>query len=218
MAAERGLAVDTQLSISADQVGGTLANNLRLEELRVSWPEGSAEVSQLELRWRLTSLFGGRLEVDELKVSKVKMRLPASDVEQAEQGGTFSFSWPRLSGLPLRLEAEIKRFEVTDLILIPVAGSPMVIRRIGAVLAWDKRILSVSGLEAASRLGQGRVDLQVGLVDPGLELKAAVTLKEPFANLDHFVLRGELSGTDSSGGNSGTLFSKRSAKKNHGTD
>ncbi len=197
----------TPVSVEASQVEGALANDLRLEGVQVGWPEGGADADRLHLQWRLTSLLGGHLAVEELTAAGIEVRLPAAKEKPPEPvpSEPFSFAWPKLTGVPLRLQADIKRLEVTDLTLRPADGDPVVIDRVAAGLGWRDGVLSILGLEVASGFASGRADLRAGFVEPLLELAAEASLAEAAAGLDRFVLSADLDPGDLPGGVAGAL-------------
>ncbi|MFO7983728.1 MAG: translocation/assembly module TamB domain-containing protein [Desulfuromonadales bacterium] len=212
----------TPVNISANRVVGAVANDLRLDGVKAEWPEGGAAAERLHLQWRLLSLFGGHLEVQELTASGIEVRLPPGKEKPQEPVSEepFHFSWPKPSGLPLHLQADIRRFEVTDLTLRPADSAPVVIERFAAGLAWRDGILSVSGLEVATDFASGRADLRAGFVEPFLELSADANLTGSVAGLDRFVLNADLGSGDSSGEFAGALALKALSgdQKRYGLD
>ncbi|BCR05566.1 hypothetical protein DESUT3_26350 [Desulfuromonas versatilis] len=197
----------TPLEIAAGRVDGVLAKRLRLEQLEVDWPQGGASAAQLELDWHLAALLRGHLEVEQLRGAKIEVRLPppAEEPPEPREKAPFAFSWPRLSGLPLRLQADIRRLDVTELILRPATGEPLVIERAAVALGWHEGILSVTGLEIASSLGSAQAQLRAGFVEPLLELSAEATLARAAAGLDGFVLEADLQGDEGTAGVAGVL-------------
>ncbi len=201
----RNLSRWTPVAVEVEEVNGRLAGNLYLENVQVHWPQGTASAREFLILWEPAKLLQGRLLVNELGLTGIKVELPPSAEAPEAEPVPFDFRWPTVSGLPLRLEAEVRKLQVTDLAVRQPDREPLVLDRLQAALAWRRGVLAVSDLTLAAAQGEAEAAIEVGFTGPLLRLEAGLRLTEPVAGADRFALRGSFGPGATPGGVSGSL-------------
>ena len=175
--------------LEIDRVEGRLADDLLLEGIRLRREGTEAVLDRLLLRWQPGRLLQGDLAVAELALEGGD--ITTSPEPPSEEKGPAEFTWPRLSGWALRLDAAVEELRLEDITLHPPEGEA---RRLdlAARLTWDEGILEVSDLDAAAEGYRLQGNAAAGFVRPLLQLDLRLSLPEMVADLKGLRLTADL--------------------------
>ncbi|MEJ2201431.1 MAG: hypothetical protein P8X63_10530, partial [Desulfuromonadaceae bacterium] len=168
---------------NVDRVQGCLGNGLQLEGLVVSWPEGTVRVESLTLQWSPLRLLLGELQVAELRLAGVDTLLAGSPEASPRGDGTEGFSWPQLSGWPLRLRAEIDSLRIDRVRVRQPEGLLWETDRFRATVHWQQGRLTLSELSLAAPAGSLNGQLSVDLVHQRIKGELQGRLREAIAGV-----------------------------------
>jgi translocation and assembly module TamB len=179
------------LTIEVDTLSGRLVDELRLDGVRLRWPDGTAETPTLRLRWQPRQLLHLELTVEELALDEIVIRLaPASPGATAREEAK-PLRWPLVSGLPQRLHGSITSLHLAGLVIHGTAPEAQHFGPMNGRLDWQDGVLRLSALHARTPYGTVRGEVAAGLVTPSLVLRlhgdsldAATGLQELHLALD----------------------------------
>lgn len=184
----------TAAEVRVGELAGTLGADLRLNDLHLSWPDGSASVQELRLRWRPRQLLRRHLQVDELTLHGVQLQLPARAETEREESTPFDPGLPAPELIP-GLSGAITELQLTDLTLQRPEEAPQKVREFSARVNWQRPQVQVTELRLIlpqlQLAGEGSLDLAV----PRLEVRLQGELTEPVAQIDEFSLNISLTAT-----------------------
>lgn len=101
------------LSIAAAAVDGSILGPLRLTSVTIQTPGADLELEHLQLRWRPNALFSGNVEIESLRLGKLRVSLKPPPDKPSE-------SLQRYPVLPLNLL--LSELTVTQVVVQPAAG------------------------------------------------------------------------------------------------
>jgi translocation and assembly module TamB len=204
------------VTVEARQIEGRLLDRVRLADVSVSWPGGTANFEKFELVWHPVSLFRGHLEVDQLSLVGGKVAWLAPPARTGEgKAGTIAFAWPRLAGWPLRLQAGVKSLRIESIELQPPAGKAQRLERLTARMDWRNGTFSIAELEVDAAGYQMQGSAAAGLDRPLLRLDLQLRLPAARAGVDGLSLHSELV-PEADGGFAGPLtLQGRSGAETH---
>ena len=173
----------TPLAISARQVEGRLLDRLRLGGVRFALAPFEVEIESLDYRWQPLFLLSGRVAAKELTLTGVRIQnnTPA-DIPP-------DIAWPRVSGMAGLFDGRIERLQVNGLTYRLLDGQPIHVNAISSSVSWQKALLSLSDLAAASPGGRVAGSIAAGFDRPSLQVDLTATPTKPFAGLDAFSLQ-----------------------------
>ncbi len=153
----------TALEIDAGQIGGRLADELRLEGALVRWPGGEADIGRLELRWSPSALVRRHLDVEALLVEDVRVRRHERPERPTTDPAPPDLTVPLPGEGALRWSAGVGALRVEELVVEDNEEESVHLRRLEVRLMWEEGVLSAEGLEVhapqGSLLGGARIDL-----------------------------------------------------------
>lgn len=160
----------TPLEISAGEVQGRIAGELRLEDFRLAWPDSHWQSKRFQLNWHPSRLFSGQLDIAELQLSGVELQLPvASEKTAPEAAKPLHIAWPQLSGWPVRVAARVGSLQVDDFQLRRGTDPPQIFPHLQLAAQWQLGVLELSDLQAQTPYGNLSGDLTAGFVHPKLQ-------------------------------------------------
>ncbi|MBE0597415.1 MAG: hypothetical protein IH614_09105, partial [Desulfuromonadales bacterium] len=169
------------------ELAGTLGADLRLNDIHLAWPDGSASVEQLRLRWRPRQLLHRHLQVDELTLHGVQLQLPAREKADADESTLFDPGLPPPELLP-GFSGVISQLHLTDLALHRPEEAPQLVQEFSARVNWQRPRVQVEEIRLITPqlqlAGEGNLDLAA----PRLEVQLQGELTEPVAEIDEFSL------------------------------
>ncbi|MFO7570016.1 MAG: translocation/assembly module TamB domain-containing protein [Smithellaceae bacterium] len=171
----------TTVKISSTAIEGFLAGSLRLENLEIVWPQGSARIQNLAWRARPLDLLTGRLGMQHVTLSEVEIsdRTPEAPPE---------IQWPAASGLIRFSKATIERLDISRLTYRHLEKEPVYLETCTASVVWQSARLSVVDLHLASGAGILEGNILAGFGRPLLEMNVQAKPTRPIADLDTFRL------------------------------
>ena len=174
----------TPLSISAGQVEGRLIDRLRLEGVRIVWAQLTVEIDGCDLHWQPLMLLSRRISVRELTLTGMRIR------DDSPAKPSPDLTWPRLSGMALFFDGSIDRLSVNGAAYRRPGQEPVVVEALSAAAAWQRGLLTLTGLAVASPEGRLSGSVAAGFDQPDLQVDLSATPARPPAGMDAFSLRG----------------------------
>jgi len=172
------------LIIEARSVEGRLAGTLRLDQLRIQWPEGNIRVDQIDLTVRPLPLIVGEISISRLAVKNITVTDNAPDKPPVLQ-------WPATPRAFSWLAAAIDKIDIAGLTYHRREEAPLRVRSITASAEWRRGFLSVANLRVVSDPVTVSGNILAGFVNPLLETNLEARLSGPVAEMEHFRLRGK---------------------------
>lgn len=178
------------VAIEVAELEGALWGDLRLQDVRVTWPGGAYSGSQLRLRWQPLDLARLQLRVNELDVGQVQIVWDESppDSVPPEPVEPLRIHWPQIEGLPLRVAVVVEQLHAEEIAFGARDGQATLLRDIGLSAAWEQGRLEVQGLEVAGDFGRLSGDLGGSLVAPQLTSRLRWEMSQEVAGVDVFLL------------------------------
>jgi translocation and assembly module TamB len=178
----------TTYTISARQVEGELGKDLRLDGLRLHWPQGDITAGSLRLRWHPLLLLTGRLAIKDIVLKDASMidGRPKSTVP-------LDLTWPKVTGVPAWLNTRIGKLQIDGLRYQRLSEKAVIVNNI----IFDRTrlrasVLTVRRLEIS--MPSMRVDgaITAGFRKPSLLLNLTALPATPMAGFDKLTLDARL--------------------------
>ncbi|HSR13875.1 MAG TPA: hypothetical protein VLS90_20675, partial [Thermodesulfobacteriota bacterium] len=204
----------TPIGIHADEISGTLRDDLTLRGLRLALPQGVFTAKVFRLRWEPGEIWNRKLIIHEISSQGVllKDQRPASK-------DPFSLRWPSTPLWLPRFEGRVNSITLQDAVYRreppghgPESGN-IVLKTVSARMDWDGQTLSVSDFSAAgpSLRASGGVKLGIGRPELLLDLRA-VSARE-YAGFDSLLIKAGVAAGKQDGEAQGNLA--LAAGRNH---
>jgi len=180
----------TSIEISAGSIQGRLWDDLRLERVTVRWPDGDAGADVIFLRWRPFYLLTGNAGFKKIYLHNLHIadRGPEEETD---------FTWPKITGLPARLNGWIDSLEVTGLSYRRGDQRPLEFNKISSVILWYGRRLTFKDILIDGDSVDASGTVAAGFERPFLFLDVKVIPDRPLKEMDSFSVRAGLSAGDS---------------------
>jgi len=124
------------VTVEAERITGQLANELTLEGVRATWPDGEARIATLLLRLQPLSLFTGSVSVDEMSVRHVSIV-----DNRPESKPPYDLEWPRAPRLLAAVSGSIGKFRIEDVSYRKTGKDPVTIHEgRGEVIIETERV------------------------------------------------------------------------------
>jgi translocation and assembly module TamB len=169
------------VAVSARSIQGGIGSPLRLEGFSLRWGSGDLSVKKMDLRWQPLTLPFGTVAIQELTLQGVTYQ-----DNSPESAAPAELSWPRITGLPTRLNARIDSLVMRDISYQVRRTPPVVIPVITAVAAWRGGQLDLSRLELQSGWGRFTGYASAGFVQPLLRTGLVYEPLHPVAGCSRF--------------------------------
>lgn len=169
----------TPYEIKAHKISGSITDELKLEGIRVQWPQGALKAEVFHLRWQTLEVWEGKgmLEKAVLKNLTILDRRPPSR-EPPE------FHFPRAGFWLTRLDLGVKKFIIQDLTYRRGEQDPVKIEKISGGILWRKGMLAVRDFHFDSAWGLLEGSGKIGLYHPSLDLDLRVNLSKALGPID----------------------------------
>ncbi len=177
----------TPYEIKARKISGTITDELRLEGIRVQWPQGVLEAEVFHIRWQTLEVWErkGTMEKLVLKNMKILDRRPPSR-EPPE------FRFPRAGFWLTRLELGVKNFVIQNLDYRRGDQDPVEIEKISAGILWRRGLLTIHDFHADSTWVRMEGSGEIGLYQPSLHLDLRVNLSKALGPIDSLTVAAAL--------------------------
>ncbi len=175
------------VELTVQKVEGRLRDRLQLRGVTVSRPRMLVRIQELSLDWDPERLFGGRLLVRELALRGVQIQddTPLS-------GKAPELSWPKVSEVVRRIDAEVTRFSVRELSYRHLQQPPSELKELAASLALRQGTLTLTGASISASQGTASGSLAAGLWRPSLSLDLRLAPSAAVADMDNFSVQARL--------------------------
>ncbi|MEE9910185.1 MAG: translocation/assembly module TamB domain-containing protein [Deltaproteobacteria bacterium] len=189
----------TPIRISAGTIEGKLAGTLRLENITIAWPQGTARIRRLEMSAQPLDLLLGQVGIRHLSLKDLS-------VQDNTPEKPPTLVWPRATGLVAFFSGQVGRCEISNLAYRHLDKQPVEISRINASVAWINSQLSAGNLHIAADRGVVEGSILAGFGRPRLEMDLAATPSRPLAGMDAFRLHGKFGPGKHAGELAGSLL------------
>lgn len=174
----------TGLKISATKIEGRLADNLRLDNLEIEFPQAHVKIQHLELTMQSLDLIAGTLRIQNLFMKNVSISDNSPDKPPV-------LNWPQASGLIKFFSGKIERLEINGLTYRHLEKQPLQIQAIVASAVWKNSHLTVNNFNMVSDLGVVQGNIAAGFSRPLLEADITAIPSHPLAGMESFRLSGK---------------------------
>jgi translocation and assembly module TamB len=181
------------VTVEAEHITGQLANELTLEGVRATWPNGEARISTLLLRLQPLSLLIGSVSVEEMSVRHVSI------VDNSpESGPPYDLEWPRAPRLLAAVRVSIGKFRIEDVSYRKPGKDPVTIHEGRGEVIWSRgSTLTLKDFVLRLPDAQAEGNVEAGLLFPSLHANLSIRLDKPVANCDALSFTADLaSGKD----------------------
>ncbi len=160
----------TPLELAVEEVEGRLAGPLTLAGVRWQGAGGEGQCQRLHFDWHPSRLLRGELDVAELQVSDIEVRLPAPfELAEPAPKQPLNLIWPTLEGWPMRVKARLGLLRLERLRLQQGEGEPKDYPELQLVARWGQGVLELTQLLARTPFGDFQGELLAGFDRPALK-------------------------------------------------
>ena len=167
------------VEIDAEKVTGRFFDEIRLEGVKVRWPEGLIEIDRLQVRWQPANLLAGRISLSDLDVGRMEIK-----DGRPQTSAPPDLTLPRIQLLPAWLQLEARSFRLKELIYRRSDGDPFTAEDVSAQLVLSQSTVKLKNMafKTSYGLGEGRGEIQ--FLNPALHLDLSFTPKEAVLGLN----------------------------------
>ncbi len=177
------------VTVEAERITGQLANELTLEGVHATWPNGEARIATLLLRLQPLSLFTGSVSVDEMSVRHVSIV-----DNRPESGPPYDLEWPRAPRLLAAVSGSIGKFRIEDVSYRKTGKDPVTIHEGRGEVIWSRgSTLTLKDFVLRLPDAQAEGSVAAGLLFPSLHANLSIRLDKPVAECDTLSLTADLS-------------------------
>ncbi len=181
------------VTVEAESITGQLANELTLEGVHATWPNGEARIATLLLRLQPLSLLTGSVSLDEMSVRHVSI------VDNSpESGPPYDLEWPRAPRLLAAVRVSIGLFRIEDVSYRKPGKDPVTIHEGRGEVIWSRgSTLTLKDFVLRLPDAQAEGNVEAGLLFPSLHANLSIRLDKPVAECDALSFTADLaSGKD----------------------
>ena len=179
----RGISYWASVDIKAEKITGRLLDDLHLEEVSVSWPEGEIEIDQLLIRWHPAYLLAGRITFSDLTLERVRI----SD-HRPLKSGPQEITLPKIQILPPGLHLEIRSLKLKELNYRRADQNAVTVEDLSAHLSLYQNTVRIEHLELRTPLGLGQGKGELNFSRPAIDLDLLYTPREAILGLNRLSL------------------------------
>jgi translocation and assembly module TamB len=181
------------VTVEAERVTGQLSNELTLEGVRASWPNGEARISTLRVRLQPLSLLTGSVSMDEISVRHVSIVDDSPD-----SGPPYDLEWPRAPRLLAAVRGRIGLFRIEDATYRKSGKAPLTIQEGRGEVIWSRgSTLTLKDFLLRLPDAQAEGSVEAGFLFPSLHANLSIRLDKAVAKCDALSLTADLaSGKD----------------------
>ncbi len=173
----------TSLTVAAKSVEGTLLQGLRIEELRVSWPEGRSDIREFTMRWRPAGLLLGRVSVSELSASNMHIW---DNRPESAQPGPPELSWPKMTGILTHVSIGIGKLHLDGFVYRRRDGPPVIINRLEADLRLSHGTLTARKIIFVTPEVKAEGEVTAGFSRASFRADLSLIPRSSLSGLDRF--------------------------------
>ncbi len=170
----------TSIEIDAEKITGRFFDELRLEGVKVHWPEGLIEIDRLQLRWQPANLLAGRIALSDLDVGRMEIK-----DGRPETSAPPDLTLPRIQLLPAWLQLEAKSFRLKELIYRRSNRDPFTAEDVSARLFLSRSTIQLKHMAFKTSYGLGEGSGEIQSLKPALHFDLNFTPKEAVLGLNH---------------------------------
>jgi translocation and assembly module TamB len=169
--------------IEAREISGRLRDELKMQGLRVWWPQGELLADSFYLRWEATELFKRRIFIHEISLDGVRIK------DERPETGKLSFrGWPATPFWFSRLKGRVDSFRVQNVLYQRGRGEPVRVNTLFTILLWNGEVLQVKNFNLDSSMGHVEGPMEMGLSHPRLILDLRSSLAKEFAGVNALLI------------------------------
>ena len=131
----------TDVDIAFDGLEGRLWDRLVLRGLKLEWPHGSLQAKEISFSWHPLMMLTGTFAGEELSADTITIQ-----DNSPEDSTPPDLSWPRVEGIPLRLQAWIDKVTIKDLEYRRPGNTPFMLHHATLLAIWHKGVLQIKNL------------------------------------------------------------------------
>ncbi|MEZ4600812.1 MAG: translocation/assembly module TamB domain-containing protein [Syntrophotaleaceae bacterium] len=163
----------TDQQVSVAQVKGSLSDTLILSGIEARYPEMRVDLDRLKVSWRPGALLRGKVLITGLEAQGLSWM----DLGKSEET-EFELQWPELPGWLQRIRAEVRRFELRDLVYQGPDREPQSLDHVSGQIRWTGELLDISSMTMSGPPGDLSAALRMHWPQRRLKLRVAARLEE----------------------------------------
>jgi translocation and assembly module TamB len=183
----RTVSQQADADITYQNLEGRLWDTLIVQGLEVRWPHGSARAGEISFSWQPLMLLTGNIAIKNFSADTVTIQ-----DNSPEDSTPPDLSWPRVEGIPLRIQAWIDKVTIKNLEYRRFNNKPFLLHRATSLIIWHKGVLQMKNATLESSLGNIRGTLHAGLRTASLHMDITASPSEPVISLDQILLKARL--------------------------
>ncbi|MBE0427021.1 MAG: translocation/assembly module TamB domain-containing protein [Nitrospirae bacterium] len=172
----------THIEISFESIEGRLWDNIKLDGLQIKWSNGNLTTERVYLKWQPLYLITGNVAVREFSINSLQLT-------DNSPGKKPDFLWPKIGGLPGRIDGWIDSLQVDDFYFQRRDQQPLRINKIFSKVVWYDRILTLKNTSINANNFDVKGTVSAGFDKPLLYLDLGLLLANPVREMDYFHLK-----------------------------
>ena len=177
----------TPVKIEAQKIFGQIGRQLKIEGLRVYWPEGEMKAEDFQIRWQPLHLLMGKATIEKLSMQGVQIQDNRPEIRTSPD-----LEWPTVPGLSLWIHGNVRNFQIKEFSYRRQNHNPLRVESLTGRLNWSYGLLTLEemNLEFSSGIVKGTAEL--GLMRPSLYLNINLSPSTGMGGMDSLRLNSRL--------------------------
>lgn len=177
----------TPVKIDAEKLTGQLGKELRMEGVRIRWPQGEMKMEDFKIRWHPLYLLMGKATIEDLALQGVQIQDNRPEIKT-----TGELGWPTVPSLSLWVHGEVKNLQVKELSYRRQSHGPLKVERFAARLDWSYGLLTLGKMDLVFPSGVVKGTVELGLMRPVLYLNLNLSPSKAMYGIDSLSLNSRL--------------------------
>ena len=180
----KALSIFSPVQIDAQKIQGRLRDELKLQGVRIRWPQGEIRADRLHLHWQVAELMNRRVIVNELSLEGVVFQDRAPETQNVSFPG-----WPQVPLWLSKIQAKMESLRIQDLVYQRLNQEPIQLGQLLARGQWDENILEIRDFNLSGPSGRAEGTMKLSFAQPSLNLNLKTSLAKEYAGMDHLEVK-----------------------------
>ena len=167
------------VQIDAKEIQGRLRDELKLQGVRIRWPQGEIRADRLHLRWQPAELWNHKVILDELSLEGVLFQDRGSETKKNPFSG-----WPAAPFWLSKTQGRIDSLRIQGLAYQRRDEDAVPLGHLSARGQWDGNLLEISDFRLSGPPVQAEGTMKVAFARPSLNLDLKASFAEEYAGMD----------------------------------
>ncbi len=167
------------VQIDAKVIQGRLRDELKLQGVRIRWPQGEIRADRLHFRWQPAELWNHKVILDELSLEGVLFQDRGSETKKNPFSG-----WPAAPFWLSKTQGRIDSFRIQGLAYQRRDEDAVPLGHLSARGQWDGNLLEISDFRLSGPPVQAEGTMKVAFAHPSLNLDLKASFAKEYAGMD----------------------------------